>query len=200
MAPVSYMSASNSPRKSPKFFTRRSLISASLSTLPRPPGCLVNYAVDYPQGNRAGHSPSYPVRNPESYSGGCPASYWARCLAENPASSREDCPDSNSAGYCADRPDGHPDENPESNLVSNGAGHSESHSVDSLSDYSRSYLESFDLRPVCRAAAGTTLLQLDDLADSVALEACGSSRTRCTPRASPSARHESLTTSTALLA
>ena len=55
--------------------------------------------------------------------GGHPASYWARYLVENPASSREDCLDSSSAGYSADCPDGYPDKNPESNLLSNGSGY-----------------------------------------------------------------------------
>jgi hypothetical protein len=55
--------------------------------------------------------------------GGYQAGCRARYLAENPADSREDCPESNSAGYSADCPDGYPDKNRESNLVSNGAGY-----------------------------------------------------------------------------
>jgi len=127
----------------------------------------MNYAVNFPERNMAGHSPRYSVRNPENYLGGYRASNWSGYLPENPASSREDCLDSNSADPSADCPDNRPERNPENNLESNGAGYSESYSVDSLPDCLASYPESFGPRPVCRGAAATELLQLDDLAAEV---------------------------------
>jgi len=79
---------------------------------------------------------------------GYPASYGAGYPPENPAGSGEDCLDSNSASHSADCPDNRPGRNPESNRESNGADCSDSYSVDSPPDYSRSYPESFDPGPV----------------------------------------------------
>jgi hypothetical protein len=129
----------------------------------------VNSPANHPTGNRTGYSPGNPVRNPESYLGGYPASYLAGYPPENPTGSGEDCPDSNSADYFADCPDNRPERNRGSNRESNGADYSESYSADSPPDCLASYLESFDPRPVCREAAATRLLQLDDLADSLCL-------------------------------
>jgi hypothetical protein len=167
------MSPRTQARKSPKLLTRRSLSTASLSTLSHSPGYLVNYAVSYPAGNRAGCSPGNPVRNPESYLDGYLACYRAGYSPENLASYSGNYRDSNSADHSAHCPDNRRERNAESNRESNEVDYSEIYLVDSVPDCLASYQESFDLGPVCRAAAGTMLLQLDDLADSAELEACG---------------------------
>ena len=83
-----------------------------------------------------------------SYLDGNPVSNWAGNLPENPASYWESYRDSNSAGYSADCPHNRWQRNPESNRENNGASCSESYSADSLPDYSSSYPESFDPRPM----------------------------------------------------
>jgi hypothetical protein len=159
----------NRTRKSANFSILNSLFTLPVSPLPRSPGYLVNCPASYPESNRAGYSPRYPVRNPAGYLGGYPASYRAGYLAENLVSYPAGYPDSNSASSPADCPDNRLERNPESSRESNGADYSESYWADSLPNCLAGYRESFDSRPVCRAAAGTKLVQLDDLADSLGL-------------------------------
>jgi hypothetical protein len=102
--------------KSSKFRAQRSLLIVSVSTLSRPPGYLVNCPVNHRESNRAGYSPSHSVRNSASHLDGYPGSYWAGYFPENPAGSREGCPDSNPAGYSAGCPDNRPESNVGDNL------------------------------------------------------------------------------------
>ena len=73
-----------------------------------------------------------------------PAIYWTSHVPENPTSSGEECPDSNSADSSVDCPDNRPERNPGSNRENSGADNlpdnSESNSVDSLPDCSESSL------------------------------------------------------------
>jgi hypothetical protein len=172
MGLVSYMSLWNRTAKSPKSLTHSSLLIAGESTLSHPPGCLVSNRATHSASNPAGYSPRHWVRSSENYSGGYRVSNWSGNLPGNPASSREDCLDSNSADPSADCLDNRPERNPESNRESNGADCSESYLVDSLPDCLASYPERLDPQPVCRSAAATTLLQLDDLADGLCLSLC----------------------------
>ena len=167
------MSPRTQARKSPKLLTCHSLSIAGESTLSHPPSYLVKNPVNHPASKRAGYSPSNPVRNPESYLDGYLAGYRAGYSPENLSNYSGSYWDSNSADHSAHCLDNRRERNSESNRESNEVDYSEIYSVDSLPDCLASNPESFDLGPVCRAAAGTTLLRLDDLADSVGPEACG---------------------------
>ena len=146
------MSPRNRTTKSCKFLTHRSLLIAGESPLSHPPSYSVRSWANHPASNRASPSPSYLVRNPVNCLDGNPVSDRAGNSPENPASYGESYSDSNSAGYSADCPDNRSERNPESNRESDKADCSESYSVDSPPDYSRSYPESFDPRPVTEPA------------------------------------------------
>ena len=162
----------NQAPKCPNFVISNQLLGILLSPLPHSPGYLVRYRVNHPASNRADYSPRYPVRNPAGYLDDYPASYWAGHLPKNLVSYSEGYPDSNPAGYPANCPDSSPESNPESSWADNLPDYSESNPVDCLPDCWEGYSGSFDSGPVCRTTATATLLQFDDLADSLCLRLC----------------------------
>ena len=137
---VSYMLPQSQARESANFSILNSLLTLSVSPLPRPLGYLESYSPGYPEGNSGdypgSYSGSYSESYPDSYSENYPEGYPPRYSESYPGSYRESYPE----GCSPSCPENRSGDNPESNSGSNRESYSE--------DYPDSYPESFDPRPV----------------------------------------------------
>jgi hypothetical protein len=162
------MSFCNQVPKSSKFRAHRSLIITSPSPLPRPPGCLGSSSTSCPESSSEGCFAGRPVESLESYLDGNSAS----CSERSSESYRASCGESRSPSCSADCPAICPESSPESKPPGNPASN--------LPGNSESYWEGCPAcclgNPRCssvkRSDLGGSLLQLDDLADSLSLRLC----------------------------